>query len=366
MKRLAFKFSLLGLLLCLSSYAARAERPPYSQAIKKQFALAAEGDFTLENQYGNVDIECWDQERLKLEVTIRVEASNEAQAQRFFDQIDIAIQNDSESVRARTIIDGGWNWFGDQADFSIDYRVWMPRRATLDLTNQYGDTRVCELGRDAELTISYGDLSVAGIGQQLDLDLSYGKATLGKVNSAHLDVRYATLGLDEARDISLESQYSKLRFGEAGSLRSKSRYDQFDIGRIRDFQFEGRYGNIRIEAAEKVDVYSKYTQVEVARVADKAEFDMHYGGAQLDRIEKGFSKVNLVGRYANYRVDIDEDASYELRGEGQHCRLDVPQKLEVATDRREGDSRELHGYTGVKDARSKVVVKLNYGGVSMD
>ena len=365
MMRSVFNFfgTLLFLLLTLAS--ARAERQPFTQAIKKQFALAATGEFTLENQYGDVTIDCWDQDRLKLEVTIRVEARNEQEAQRFFEQIEIAIQNDPESVRARTIIDGGWNWFGDKADFSIDYRVWMPQGALLDLTNQYGDAKICELARDAELTISYGDLNLAGVGQQLELDLSYGKATIGKVGSARLDVRYATLGLAEAREVELESQYSKLRFTEAGSIRTKSRYDQFDIGQIRDFQFEGRYGNIKIDAAERVDVYSKYTQVEVARVADKAEFDMHYGGAQLDRVEKGFSKVNLVGRYANYRVEIDDDASYQLRGEGEHCRLDVPRKLELATDRREGNTRELQGHSGVKNARSMVTVKLNYGGVSM-
>ena len=357
--------SLLTLLLCLTTGLA-AEKQAFTRSIKKQLPLTDTGTFKLENQYGDIVIDCWQQENIRLEVTIRVEAASERTAQRYFEQIEVDIRRNGDAVTARTLLNGGWNWFNEQADFAIDYRVWMPQGAALDLTNQYGDAKVCELARNVDIELSYGDLELAGAGERLDLELSYGEATVQRANDARLDVRYATFELGECRQVELESAYSKLKFGEVGSLRTKSRYDRFEIGQVRDFDFEGRYGEIKIDAAERVDVYSKYTKVEVARVADRAELDMHYGGAQLDRVEKGFSTVNLVGRYANYRVEIDDDASYQLNGETEHCRINVPAGLQVSADRREGASHRLTGHQGVAGARSTVQVKLNYGGIQVE
>ena len=364
--RRAFNLTLSLILLLGTTLSAATDKQPFTQSIKKEFALPASGSFNLENQYGDVDIQTWDRERLRLEVVIRVEARSETAARKLFDRIDIQIQHSPNEVSARTILDGGWNRFTDKVDFRIDYRVWMPEGAELKLSNRYGNTSIGSLARTAEIDVRYGDLALESVGERLELDLSYGKAQLERVKDAEVAMKYADLTVAQARDIRLESSYSKARFREVASVRTNSRYDQFTIGAVRDFRFEGRYGTVKIERAENVDVYSKYTQVEVGQVANRAELDMHYGGAQLERIEKGFSKVRLVGRYANYRVAVDEDASFRLDGEGEYANLRVPDQLRVARDQREGNRHSISGHRGISEARSVITVRLNYGGVRIN
>lgn len=367
MRSVANHLCLAAAVLLLGTTSLRgADAFPFTRSIKKEYALPATGSFNLENQYGDVVIDTWERERLKIEVTIRVEARNETAAQHIFDRIDIQIQNSPDEVSARTILTGGNNWLNNQVDFRVDYRVWMPAGVQLKLRNRYGDATVASLARSADIGIEYGDLRLAAVGERLELQLRYGNAEVTTVKTADVRLNYAELRIDETRDIELESAYSKARIASAGSIRTTSRYDQLRVGAVRDFRFEGRYGNVKIERAENVDVYSKYTQVEVGQVANKAELDMHYGGAQLDRVEKGFSNVRLVGRYANYRVEVDEDASFQLDSRGEHADLPVPDRLQVATDRQEGSSHALRGHRGVAEARSVITVRLNYGGANID
>ena len=115
----------------------------FSKTINKQFNMPADGLVELSNRHGKIDIKTWDQSAARISVKILVDAKDEEDAQEVFDRININFYNTSETVGAETEIEdrrsSWWNWGDNSDEFSINYEVFMPASANLDVTAKYCD-----------------------------------------------------------------------------------------------------------------------------------------------------------------------------------------------------------------------------------
>ena len=129
----------------------------YTKEINEEFNISKDGDVKITNKYGNIELNSWNQAKVKIDVTIKVDASSESKANDVFDKINIKFDNGSSYVNAETELNFDkkwWDW-GKNKDgkFSIDYVVYAPSTATVDVTNKYGDLNMSDFGNDATITL---------------------------------------------------------------------------------------------------------------------------------------------------------------------------------------------------------------------
>ena len=342
----------------------------FTQTIKKEFSINATGTVDLSNKYGQVNVHTWDRGRVKVEVTIVVEARSESSAQSVFDRIKIEFDNDDNLVKAETSIEESKGWFdwggNNRTEFQVNYEVFMPESCDLKLSNKYGNATVEAISGAANVKVKYGNFELEGIGGDLSVTLGYGNGTVVKARDVSAEVAYSTLNLNEAQDVDFDTKYSKLYVDKGAVIKAtESRYDHFGLTKIERFKIDSRYGNVEIGEAESVIANSKYTDYRIDRLSDNGDFALQYGGLRVDELAKGFSEMNLEGKYSDFKIYVEEGASFTLDAATNYAGVDYPSALNVSYEKDKSTSHVVKGHIGTEGARSIIKAELQYGGLKV-
>jgi len=357
--------ALFGLLLvqCIPAWASGPEQE-FTKAINREFATNANGMTALYNKYGTVNVKSWNNNTVKIDINIVVNASNQRDADKMFDRIQVNFTNTFGYVKAETMINeekGGWWPNGNCQDFKINYEVWMPAGNQLDLKNRYGNSIVGELNGKLTAEIKYGDLRTDALANDADLNIGYGKATLAKVGNLSGQVSYGGLSITEARDVQLDSKYSEVKVERAATLRITSKYDNFALGTIGDLRLQTKYADVRLQSGRLAYITAQYTDIKIAALSETADADLTYGSLQVAALAKGFSGVNVVGKYTDVEISMERGTASRFDVMGDYANLHLLSGAVVRNHAKSGNHESKEGYIGDANARGLVKARLNYG-----
>ena len=357
--------ALLGLFLAGSMSAwAEGPRQEFIKTLNREFTTNANGMTALYNKYGTVNVKSWNKNSVKIDINIVVNANNQRDADRMFDRIQVNFTNTFGYVKAETMIGedkNGWWPNGNCQDFKINYEVWMPVGNQLDLKNRYGNSVVGDLNGKLTAEIKYGDLRTEAIGNDAELNIGYGKATLARVANLTGQVSYGGLNVTEARDVQLDSKYSEVKVERANTLRITSKYDDFTLGTVDDLRLQTKYANVRLQTARLAYVTAQYTDVKIGALSEVADADLMYGSLQVAMLNKGFTGVNVVGKYTDVEISMERGTASRFDVVGNYADLHMLAGMVVRTHEKSGNHESKEGYIGDANARGLVKARLNYG-----
>ena len=345
-------------------------RREFTKVIKKEYDISKNGTTAIFNKYGKVDIKTWDRNRVKIDVTIIVNAASEDVAQKVFDRIDINFYADANYVKAETSIKPfkkeWWDWRGvNESDYTINYEVYMPPTNNLELTNKYGDSYIAPMEGKLSLDVKYGNFKAQAVKNNAKITLGYGSGTLESAQNLMSTISYSKLYLGEVSDAEIMSSYSRLTIEKAANLRTNSKYDNYEVSKLREFRNEGKYDSFKIGQADNVVVIGKYSQVNVGKLLSLLDLNLEYGGAGVLAVSKDFSSINLVGKYTDFKINVESGANFLLDASATYAGIGYPAGLKVEREIEKGTSHEVKGHLGKEDARSKIIARLNYGGLKV-
>ena len=363
------------LLLCVTlgwavTATARGPEQEFSKTIQREFATTANGKTALYNKYGKVNVNTWNENKVKITITIVVNAGDQRIADNAFDRIKINFTNTSGYVKAETFIDsenasGWWKASNGYDDYKINYEVWMPVGNQLDLRNKYGNSYVANLNGFLKADIKYGDLRTENISNDADLNISYGKATLARVNNLKGLVSYGGITLGEARDVQLDSKYSEIKFEKSRSVRITSKYDDFSLGNLSELRLLTKYANVRVNSADMAMVTAQYTDLKVNSIVQSLDADLSYGSLKINSLSRNFTAVNVVAQYTDVQVLVENGASFRFEAEGTHSDVKYPNGASVSRRDESTYRTNVKGYVGDANAKGTIRTKLSYGGITM-
>jgi hypothetical protein len=324
----------------------------------EQFDASENTVFTLSNKYGNIDIQNWDQQKIKIDVIITVKHSNEERAEKLLSYLDVKFSESGNEVKAITVIDDKFsrssNWKNGN-DFEINYTVQMPAMINLDLYNKYGHTNIDEVAGHANIEVKYGRLNVNKLSRgnekplnTVNLGYSSGSSIL-EAGWLKANMKYSGLEMDRVRAFVGYTSYTKLSIDEASSLVIEGKYDNYSFGDISNLVINTSYSGIKAdELRKKLEAETKYTNVTIGY------------------IPASFEGININSKYGTYRIGLDENASYKLEGEAGYSKIYHHDTGKVSRIQ-ENTSMQVYGTVGTDpnpSADVKVVTK--YGNVKLN
>jgi hypothetical protein len=107
----------------------------FTKTYQENYDVDKGANLVIQNKFGNIQCQAWDQSNVAITVTVKVDASSQERANKVFDKISVDLSGDHTKVQGVTTV-GNMN----NADFSIDYEVRMPKWINIDLDNQFGET----------------------------------------------------------------------------------------------------------------------------------------------------------------------------------------------------------------------------------
>ncbi|MEM8908678.1 MAG: hypothetical protein AAGD05_12585, partial [Bacteroidota bacterium] len=341
----------------------------FTRTIKKEFDIAADGKVSIINKHGQVNINTWESNQVKIDVVITVHARNQEAANAVFERLNVDFSNGGSYVRAETEIGSkskGWNWWGssNSDDYSIDYEVYMPKTNSLELHNKYGNSHIASLAGEVDASIKYGNVRMEEVGGNLKLVLGYGNGTIIKSKDNDVDLKYGKIRIKQANDVVIASKHSKIFIDEAKDIKSISKYDTYEVGQVDHFKNQGKYDNIEIASVGSVRALSKYTDYDIDQIMGSADFDLEYGSATLN-MSDDFSEVQILGRYTEYRIQVPNGTEYKLDAATRYAGVRYPQQMNIVYEKEKGKAHEVEGYIGDEQTGRIIKARLDYGGLKV-
>jgi hypothetical protein len=200
------KFSILITLILLSSAwlpaMANGDEDPRVEKRKtysKSYPLSNNDKVSLNNQFGEMRINIWDKNEIKVDVTIIAKANTDEVAQKILDRISIEDGKGGSGVWFKTHFknqNDDWD-HGDKKEYKeqgmeINYVVNMPSGNPLDASNQFGAMFVPDYRGPVELESKFGSLTAGKLANVKDVTVEFGKADIESITNGKLTVKFSS------------------------------------------------------------------------------------------------------------------------------------------------------------------------------
>jgi DUF4097 and DUF4098 domain-containing protein YvlB len=270
----------------------------YEEKVAKTEALAKNGKLYLSNVSGQIDVAVWKEAQVKIEALKTSKADSAAKAKENAAKVTIEVTKEGDIVRVETKYPkqtGGF-WGGDRISVSVDYKVWVPDQATVELKSVSGDVTVASLGGMAKIDCVSGNVTLRGaagvevklVSGDLEVENIAGDAFI-KAVSGNIDVTKikgsieadAVSGDIELRDVS-EAQTVDVKTVSGnvtyvGDIKAGGRYElKTHSGDVRmtipadsAFDFEANTFSGDIDSDFEIKVVGKISQKEIRGTVGK-------------------------------------------------------------------------------------------------
>lgn len=338
------------------------KKSEFGREIKKEFPISANGEVTIANKYGNVNITKSDNNKVKFTISITVKADSKHEAEDAFDRLEIDFENSASSVEATTNFsdEEKRNWkVWKKLSYEIHYEVSLPNTVDLNVYNKYGNTYLDDMMGEVNLDLKYGNLKAGDMAKDLKLELGYGKADLGNIQNATIDVKYSKLDIESMKDLHIESKYSHLYIDKVNDIKSETKYDKFHLGEVNTLRNYGKYDDFEIESITDIDAISKFSDFDIRKLNGKAEFEMTFGDASI-KDAANFKSITFTGKHADLLIDLS-GAGAKVDARGDHTSVKMPNNMEKTHDEYRGDDIEIEGT--INGSGGMIKATADYGSI---
>lgn len=332
----------------------------FSKNLHKEYNADANTLLIIQNKFGDVDINNWDKNKVTIDVKITVDHKNEEKAKELIDYINVEFSQSGNTIKAITEIDdkfSKWNTFSfsdDHKEFSIDFKINIPKNIKLNLENKYGNVFINEIEGHSKISVKYGNLKVNKITREnvkplSEVYLAYSDGTIDECKWLNLTLKYSKLEIEECKALIAVTKYSRLYVDKGSSIVCESKYDEYRIGKITNFV-----------------TTSAYTDFDINEIYKKLEFDNRYGSLNIDYVPANFEKINIENEYGDIDISIDPNASYNIKGYAKYADIDYPNQGRVSRIK-ESSSLHIEGLVGTdNNTKSFVEIETKYGSVDLE
>lgn len=322
-----------------------------TKTIKKEFSVSANATIDLDNKYGSIDIQTWNQNKVTLEIIITTNSTKESKAQDKLDEIHIEFENSNSRVSAKTKIgkSNNWNWGNNNnVNMDIQYIVRMPQSNNLVVDMDYGDVMLNKISGKTAINLDYGKL-IAG-------------EFLSDNNSINLDYSQGT-SIEYLKNGDINTDYSTLEIERAGNIDLVADYCTISIKKVNDIDFNLDYGNLTIGDAHSINGVSDYTNLKFGKIADYLSINADYGNLKVDAMGANFSKVDIDTEYIGVKIGVDSDSSFKFYGHTEYGDINVPDAMDITSRLEKNSSTEIEG--NYKGSDGKMIIHTQYGSIKI-
>ena len=272
--------------------------------IKKAYLVNADAGINIDNSYGNISVMTWDEDKIELDINIKVSGSNETWVNQRINEIDIDINPLKHLITAKTIL-GNTNLKtkGNNNSFEINYVIKIPKKGNVTLRNKYGNITTTDLWSWTDIYCKYGKLTAGKLyGTKNAIQIEYcPNSSIEYLNIGNLTARYSGLQVNSVAKIDLLSDYTDTIILEADILQYTSKYGTLNVQKIRSSTGTANYMTLKFgEINGSLKVTAKYCDIYIDQLSAKAN-DV--------AIIAGYSNMKL-GYSGNYDFDFDINLRY--------------------------------------------------------
>lgn len=205
-----------------------------TKIVEKYFEDVSRGDrLEIVNIFGNIEFRFHDENRIKALVNVRVAASNESEAKRLLDKIEIAAEAErgwsNTDFLLKNSYDGESN---DKTKIEVNWVVYIPKnKLGLKVENKFGNVIIEEYALPFEADIKFGNLMAGRLlyKERQRVTVQFGELTIDEAVAIDAGVRFGEANIEHADYLNLTLHHSEGRVDEANTLVASFKHSNADV-----------------------------------------------------------------------------------------------------------------------------------------
>ncbi|MEE9363794.1 MAG: hypothetical protein V3U92_14430 [Cellulophaga sp.] len=247
-----------------------------SKKIEKTHILSNTGKFHIDNKYGDVIINGWDKNSIEVIISISVTHKKLEQAESILDRIipNIKEAGDFLSISSK-IEDKNQSLFSryfnkanpftfDKSNVQIDYLVYMPENASLDITNKFGDVILSGWTGKLKVNIQHGDLWINEDITNARIKMKFGNLHSKSIAYGTIELKNGSIAIDTSKNLRILSSGTTINIDEVSTLELFSSKDEISIGSLDKINGDLRFSKVYLNnVGGKIDLTMKLADFRV-------------------------------------------------------------------------------------------------------
>lgn len=322
----------------------------YTDHIVKSFKMTQKSSVEVSNKYGKVHVQTWDKDSVRFIVDVRLQTTNTQKLHKLKNQINFDFTSTNYYIVAKTEFNKTGGVFSDMVEslvpsntVTINFMVFLPKSATLNIENKFGDVYIDDFYGNLDVNLSNGNLKGNYLKGNTSIDLVSGGATVYKIDKGSIKVGSSDFEIREAGNLNIESRSSRIEIRKAEKVRITSKYDKYFIDEIKEISGDGYF-----------------TSVHLSKLRSELSSTLKYGEISIENILSTFSLINVNSTYTDIELQFAEGAQYNLDiTHISDAHLTYPSGIKKLETKELGDKMLLtYGLVGANTATNVPKVKI--------
>ncbi len=319
------------------------------KVIKKAYLVNSDAGINIDNSYGNITVSTWDDDKIELDILIKVSGESEKWVNKRIDEIDISIEALTNMVTAKTIIeDSNYNNNGENS-FEINYVIKIPKNGSIKLNNKYGNIFSSEI---------FGNI---------DIICKYGKVVLGKLNGtiSRIELGYCPKSsIEFIKNGKIEARYSGLTINEATNLNLDSNYTDVLVGDCKNLVYDSNYGKLKFDIINNIKGSGNYMSLNIGEISGNLQIETHYSKIIIDSISEKANNFDIDAGYSDLSIGYNINFAFDFDLLTKYGNVKMDKDYEFSNKEITNSSRQYNGFYK-KNGVNKLNIISKYGNISL-
>ena len=316
-----YRFLVIGVALIFSGPCFAADDAKLTKVITESYLATSSAELEINNKYGDVIINDWDEDSVSITITITAYGKDEEAAGRLLDRTEIKFNTSASGIQVYTQLSKSDGWLKDfwnelsgysqtiisKDQLTIDYQVFMPADMDLELTNKYGDVFLAERRGLTRIDMSNGNMKAEEISGDAHLSFRYGNADINTLASAEIVLKSAELNLDQVQELFMQSNSSTVDLGQVAAADIVSRTDKITIKKLQRLSGQTSFSKLRLMSVEQ-----------------SVDLDTNYGSTTIERVDHQFTEILIRGNSTDVDLTFDHMAYFAARVVAKEGKFRLP------------------------------------------
>ncbi|AXT58616.1 hypothetical protein J8L88_04115 [Aquimarina sp. MMG015] len=329
------------------------------KSMKKEFSVSSNALLKISNDYGNLDITSWDQDKIVMEINIKVNGNDEEKVIEKLESIGVDFEASSQMVSARTTFNkdskSWWSkfsdsWGGNNLKLEINYTVKVPITNSVDLNNDYGSITLDKTKGNAKISCDYGQIIVGellGNENYISIDYTH-NSTIKYMKSGKINADYSDFILDMGDEVLLNADYTKSK-----------------IKAVKELNYNCDYGSLKVEKAGIFKGNGDYLDTNIGNISNSVNINSDYGSIDIKNLESTTNNVNIRTDYTGVSIGYDSTLSFDFVIKTSYGGINLDDSISTMKKSKDNSSKDYRGYHGEKNSGNSIDISTSYGGVKL-
>jgi hypothetical protein len=318
--------------------------------IKKTYIVNSNAGIDIDNKYGSITITTWDEDKIDIDITIKVNGPNENWVNERLNNIDVNITALKSMVTAVTTLgNSNVKSKGSNNSFEINYVIKIPKSGTIKLANKYGN------------------ISVPNAESSTEIECKYGKVTLGKLNGFNnqISMQYCqSSSIDYIKTGNIDARYSGLKISYSGNLNLNANYTDININEGQNIKADCNYGTFKFQKINSLSGSGNYLTFIIGEISSNLNYDTNYSKLSIGTVTEKAGNITINSGYTDITIGYVPNYSFDFDISGRYTNIKHDNSLEVSVSEIKSNSKRIAGFYK-KKGQNKININSNYGNISL-